>query len=63
MSKPSVKIGKAKKYLHICIGSQYRPVTNSSNLYRVYLNLIHKNNQAKVLNVQLVKLTFFGVQK
>ena len=45
MDKLLVKISKTKKHLEFCISGWYKSVVNTGYLYKIYLNLILRNNQ------------------
>jgi len=58
-----VEVGKAKECLDVSTVLRDWPVMNSSNLYRVYLNLILRDNQPKKLYLLFVKFVFLRAEK
>ena len=61
--EPLVEVGEAQEYLQVSMSVRDWPVTNFSNLYGIYLDLILRDNQFQILNLLLVKFILFKVEE
>ena len=54
---------EAQECLQVGVGIRDWPITNSSNFYGIYLNLILRDDYFQILNLLLVKFILFEVKE
>ena len=63
LDEATVEVNKAYKGLHISPVLWGRPLVDSSNLNRVYRNLVLRDDQPKVFNLLPVELTLLRTEE
>jgi len=58
-----VEVNEAYEGLHISPVLQGGPLVDSSNLNRVHLNLVFRDNQSEVLDLPLIELALFQAEE
>ena len=59
----TVEVNEAYESLHVSPVLWDGPIMDSSNFHGVHLNLVFRDDQSKVLNLLLIELTLFQVEK
>jgi len=63
LDKATVEINEVYKGLYVSLVLQSGPITDSSDFHGVYRNFVLQNDQSKVLDLPLVKLTFLWAEE